>query len=119
VVVFLTFFIARKLFDAGVGWLSAILVLGCNALAIFHIGMSTILLCWPFFCDNVVHFENRRKLARGLEPRGKQCLIAATRGVRRSRIVCLGFSIALGVLTGVGALTRYAFGWAIIPVAVF
>ena len=31
----------------------------------------------------------------------------------------LGLAIAAGVVTGVGALTRYAFGWVIIPVAVF
>ena len=31
----------------------------------------------------------------------------------------LGLAVAAGVLTGVGALTRYAFGWAIIPVVVF
>ena len=31
----------------------------------------------------------------------------------------LGLALASGVLTGVGALTRYAFGWTIIPVALF
>jgi len=31
----------------------------------------------------------------------------------------LGLALAAGVLTGVGALTRYAFGWTIIPVALF
>jgi 4-amino-4-deoxy-L-arabinose transferase-like glycosyltransferase len=31
----------------------------------------------------------------------------------------LGLTVAAGVLTGVGALTRYAFGWTIIPVVAF
>jgi len=31
----------------------------------------------------------------------------------------LGLAVAVGMLTGVGALTRYAFGWTIIPVIVF
>ena len=31
----------------------------------------------------------------------------------------LGLAVAAGILTGIGALTRYAFGWAIVPVAVF
>lgn len=33
------------------------------------------------------------------------------------RMLC--WSIAAGILTGTGALTRYAFGWTIVPVAVF
>ena len=31
----------------------------------------------------------------------------------------LGLAVAAGILTGIGALTRYAFGWTIIPVALF
>jgi 4-amino-4-deoxy-L-arabinose transferase-like glycosyltransferase len=31
----------------------------------------------------------------------------------------LGLAVAVGVLTGIGALTRYAFGWTIIPVMLF
>ena len=27
----------------------------------------------------------------------------------------LGLAVAIGILTGIGALTRYAFGWTIIP----
>jgi 4-amino-4-deoxy-L-arabinose transferase-like glycosyltransferase len=37
----------------------------------------------------------------------------------RSRARLLGLAVAAGVLVGVGALTRYAFGWTIIPVVVF
>ncbi|HSY74036.1 MAG TPA: hypothetical protein VK810_01070, partial [Dongiaceae bacterium] len=31
----------------------------------------------------------------------------------------LAFAISVGILTGIGALTRYAFGWTIIPVTIF
>ena len=43
--VVLTFFLARKLFDAGVAWLSAILMIGCELLWRFSVsGLSTMLL---------------------------------------------------------------------------
>ena len=50
VVVVLTFFLARKLFDTNVAWLSAILVLGCELLWRFSVsGLSTMLLMIIFF----------------------------------------------------------------------
>jgi len=116
--VILTFFIARKLFDTGVGWLSAILVLGCNLLWRFSIsGMSTILLLVVFLAITwcILKIE---EMARGLEPPVGNALspqLKVSPGANR----LLGLSVVLGVLTGVGALTRYAFGWAIIPVVLF
>ena len=104
VVVVLTFFLARKLFDTSVAWLSAILVLGCNLLWRFSVsGLSTMLLIIIFFglfwC--ILRLE---EAARDPEaPAGR----------------LLGLAIAAGVVTGVGALTRYAFGWVILPVIVF
>jgi hypothetical protein len=103
-VVGLTFFLARKLFDWNVAWLSALLTIGCEWLWRYSVsGLSTMLLLVMFlgltWC--VLRFE---ELAR--EPQ------------RRAGWL-LGLAIAAGILTGVGALTRYAFGWAIIPVAVF
>ena len=45
VVVVLTFFLARRLFDTSVAWLSAILMLGCELLWRFSVsGLSTMLL---------------------------------------------------------------------------
>jgi Dolichyl-phosphate-mannose-protein mannosyltransferase len=104
VVVALTFFIARKLFDQNVAWLSALLVLGCNTLWKFSVsGLSTMLLLVIFlgltWC--VLKIE---EIAREPQPRSKQLL---------------GLALAAGVLVGVGALTRYEFGWAIIPVVAF
>lgn len=102
--VVLTFFIALKLFDSGVAWLSAILVLGCNLLWRFSIsGISTLLLLVIFLALTwcILKIE---ELARQTQPNANRLF---------------AFAIATGILTGVGALTRYAFGWAIIPVAVF
>jgi hypothetical protein len=104
VVVALTFFIARKLFDANVAWLSALLTIGCELLWRFSTsGLSTMLLVVIFlglaWC--VLRIE---ELAREPQPRTHRLL---------------GLALVAGGLTGVGALTRYAFGWAIIPVALF
>jgi hypothetical protein len=104
VVVVLTFFLARKLFDVNVAWLSALLTIGCELLWRFSIsGLSTMLLMVIFlgltWC--VLRIE---EVAREPQPRMNWLL---------------GLALASGVLTGVGALTRYAFGWTIIPVALF
>jgi 4-amino-4-deoxy-L-arabinose transferase-like glycosyltransferase len=104
VVVALTFFLAQKLFDANVAWLSAILVLGCELLWRFSAsGLSTMLLMVIFigltWC--ILQIE---EAARDPQPQPGRLF---------------GLAIAAGVAAGVGALTRYAFGWVIIPVALF
>ena len=103
-VVVLTFFIAHKLFDAAAAWLSASLVIGCELLWRFSAsGLSTMLVLVIFlgltWC--VLRIE---EMAREPQPQANRLL---------------GLAVAAGVLTGVGALTRYAFGWTIIPVVVF
>jgi 4-amino-4-deoxy-L-arabinose transferase-like glycosyltransferase len=100
----LTFFIARKLFDVNVAWLAALLTIGCELLWRFSVsGLSTLLLMVIFlgltWC--VLRIED---VAREPQPR---------------MTWLLGLALASGVLTGVGALTRYAFGWTIIPIALF
>jgi 4-amino-4-deoxy-L-arabinose transferase-like glycosyltransferase len=118
IVVFLTFLIARKLFDSRVAWLSAILVFSCDLLWRFSTsGIPTILLLLIFlaliWC--VLKIE---ELARSLQPRVSGAL-SPQLIASKAEIHLLGLSAALGALTGIGALTRYAFGWTIIPVAVF
>ena len=98
------YFIAKKLFDPAVAWLSAILVLGCEVLWRFSAsGLSTMLLLLIFlalvWC--VLKIE---EMAREPEP---------------DMNVLLGWSAAAGIVTGLGALTRYSFGWTIIPVMIF
>jgi hypothetical protein len=103
-VVVMTFFLSRKLFDAGVAWLSAVVLLGCELLWRFSVsGLSTMLLLLIFsglaWCLVLIEGEAR-------EPRwgaGRLILLAA----------------AAGLLVGLGMLTRYAFGWVIIPVLLF
>ena len=102
--VVLTFLLARKLFDAAAAWLSALLVLGCALLWRFSAsGLSTIFLMIIFlgltWC--ILKIE---ELAREPQPRTEWLLALAA---------------VAGLLAGAGALTRYAFGWVIIPVGLF
>jgi hypothetical protein len=100
----MTFFLARKLFDPGVAWLSAILMIGCELLWRFSVsGLSTMLL--------LVIFLGLTRCILKIEE------IASDPQPRANRLLILG--VVAGVLTGVGALTRYAFGWTIVPVVVF
>jgi hypothetical protein len=104
VVAVLTFFLARKLFDASVAWTAAALVVGCELLWRFSVsGLSTMLLIIIFlglaWC--LLRIE---EAAREPQPRANLLLVLA---------------IIAGVLAGAGALTRYAFGWVIIPVVLF
>jgi 4-amino-4-deoxy-L-arabinose transferase-like glycosyltransferase len=100
----LTFFFARKLFDPTLAWISALLVLGSELLWRFSVsGLSTMLLLVIFlglaWC--VLKIE---AAASEIQPRPRRLL---------------GLAVLAGLLVGVGALTRYAFGWTIIPVIVF
>ena len=100
----LTFFLARKLFDASVAWLSAILMIGCELLWRFSVsGLSTMLLL-VIFLGLTWCLLKIEELAREPQPRANWLF---------------GLAAAAGVLTGAGALTRYAFGWTIIPVVGF
>jgi len=100
----LTFFIARKLFDANVAWLSAVLMVGCELLWRFSVsGLSTMLLL-VIFLGLTWCLLKSEEISREPQPRANWLL---------------GLAVLAGLLTGVGALTRYAFGWTIIPVIVF
>jgi hypothetical protein len=98
------FFLARRLFDQAVAWLSAILLFGTELLWRFSVsGLSTMLLLLVFtgliWC--LVLFESEAR-----EPKkGPRALVA--------------LSVIVGAIVGIGALTRYAFGWLIIPVLLY
>jgi hypothetical protein len=104
VVAGLTFLVARKLFDANVARLSALLIIGCELLWRFSVsGLSTMLL--------MVIFLGLTWCLLRIEELARETLL------RPNRLLWL--ALAAGGLTGAGALTRYAFGWAIIPVVLF
>ena len=97
----LTFLIARKLFDAEVAWVSAILVFGCEMFWRFSLsGLSTLLV--------MVIFLGLTRVLMVLEEMARTPEASDAKAQR--------LAVLAGVLTGVGALTRYSFGWLIIPV---
>ena len=102
--VLLTFYLGRRMFDVLVGWLASLLVLGCEPLWEFSVsGLSTnfLLLIFLAIILCVVFIEEKSRLYR--QPSGTMFVAALT----------------LGLLAGFGTLTRYSFGWIIIPVTVF
>ena len=102
--VLVTFFLARRLFDNQVAWLTAILMFGCERLWRFSMsGLSTPLLLLIFLglIGCLVWLESEeREPAWG---RHAQLWLAGT----------------TGLLLGLGTLTRYAFGWLLIPVGIY
>jgi hypothetical protein len=104
VVVLLTFLLARQLFDWHVAWLAALLTLGSDLLWKFSVsGLSTMLLL-SVFLTLTLCLTKIEALAR-----------QATVDTRRLFL----FALAAGALTALGFLTRYSFGWLIVPVVIF
>ena len=100
----LVFLLARRLYDRTVAWLSALLLLGTELMWRFSVsGLSTMLLLVLFvglvWCvvllDEEIH-----------EPRWG---IGALFG-----LAALG-----GLVVGIGALTRYSFGWLLAPLLLY
>ncbi len=100
----LVFFLARRLFDPGVAWLSAGLLLGTELFWRFSVsGLSTLMLLLIFL---------------GLV----WCIVLLEHEVRTPKWGTFGvFALAglTGAMVGAGGLTRYAFGWLILPVMAF
>jgi 4-amino-4-deoxy-L-arabinose transferase-like glycosyltransferase len=104
VVLVLLFFLARRLFDRPVAWLATLLTLGSELLWRFNVsGLSTVLLLLIFmglaWCAVLLEAETR-------EPRWGQAGIFVLAGLA-------------GVLVALGGLTRYGFGWLILPLVLF
>lgn len=100
----LTGLLGRRLFDANVGWMVFVLMIGSEYLWHFSTtGLSTIVLMLIFlgliWC--LVWLENEER-----EP---------VWGHRAQTWLAL----ATGLLLGLGTLTRYSFGWLLIPVLVY
>jgi hypothetical protein len=104
VAVTVVFFLARRLFDAKVAWLGSGLMLGTELFWRFSVsGLSTMLLLLVFlglvWCVVLLEEEAR-------EP-------------KRGPWGILILAVISGAVVGLGGLTRYSFGWLIIPVLVF
>jgi hypothetical protein len=100
----LTFFIARNLFDSQVARLAALLMFGSSVLWKFSVsGLSTLLLLL-IFLGLTLFLLKIEVLARAEKPDARRLLI---------------FAIVAGVLLGLGMLTRYSFGWLIVPAMIF
>ena len=103
-VVGLTFLLARTFFDPLTAWLAAALTLGSDLLWKFSIsGQSTLLLL-------VVFLVLLWCLAK-IEQHGRAELSDVSR--------LFGFAMVAGMLAGLGMLTRYSFGWVIVPTVIF
>lgn len=100
----MTFFLAKRLFDMNVAALSFVLVLFCDQLWQFSVsGLSTMLLMvismGLIWCLVWIESEEREPIW----------------GHRAQTFL----AIAIGLLVGIGMMTRYSFGWLIIPVLAY
>ena len=104
VVVGLTFIIARKLIDAPAAWLAAVLTLGVDMLWRFSVSGQSTLLLLVIYLSLIWCLIKIEEAGRADKPNVKQLFRLA---------------VIVGGLMGVGMLTRYAFGWVIVPVVIF
>ncbi len=103
-VALMTYLIARRLFDRPVALLSAVLVFGTELLWKFSVsGLSTTLLLLIFMGLTYCLVLLEQQVREPSWPFYKVALLAA----------------AIGLLAGLGALTRYSFAWIILPLLVF
>lgn len=104
IAVLLTFFLARKLFDLGVALFAAAMLVGTELLWRFSIsGQSTMLLIVIFLCL-------------------VWCLVRIEEAGHESQHHHAWFvtlAAMAGLLVGLGALTRYSFGFLLLPVIAF
>ena len=99
----LIFLLGEKLFDGATAWVTAIVFVGTDILWRFSVsGLNTMLLIAIFL---VLVW----------------CLVWLEQWMRHGKPdrVLVSLAGTAGLLVGLGALTRYAFGWMIIPVLIY
>ena len=104
VVVALTFAIAKRLFDSLAAWLAAALMLGSDLLWRYSVSGQSTLLLLVIFLGLIWCLMKLEELARIELPDTRRLFLLAITG---------------GLLLGLGTLTRYSFGWLLVPVVVF
>jgi len=104
IVVLQTFFLARKLAGPPAAWLAAVLTLGSVSLWNFTVSGQSTLLLLVIFLGLIAVLASLEDRARATLPEVSKLFLLAT---------------AAGLLTGLGMLTRYSFGWLIVPVMIF
>jgi 4-amino-4-deoxy-L-arabinose transferase-like glycosyltransferase len=103
--VWLVFRLGRRLFDESVAWVSAAVFAGTDLFWRFSVsGLSTMLLIVIFLA--IIEVLSR------VEPQTRE-------GATRSEGWVTRMAVAAGVLAGLAGLTRYSFGWIIVPVVAF
>jgi hypothetical protein len=104
IIAVMLFFFARSLFDDAVAWTSAAIFLGTDLFWRFSIsGLSTMMLLLIFLA-----------LAWSLT-----LLEKGVREANRSPSALLVLAVIIGLLMGLGTLTRYSFGFLIVPMLLF
>lgn len=102
--VWLTFRLARRLFDGPVAWITAIVLLGSELLWRFTVSGLPTMLSLLIFVGVL------------------WCLVVLEEGGRaanRSGGWFIRWALLTGLLLGLGALTRYALAWLTLPVLLF
>ncbi|MFN7140580.1 MAG: ArnT family glycosyltransferase, partial [Limisphaerales bacterium] len=102
--VLLVYFIGKRLFDARVGWLAAILVALTDLFWQFSVSGLSTMLCLAMFLGIVRLLIRLHELGTADFPKNK-CLLVT--------------SLFIGLLLGLLCLTRYSFGWLLLPVLFF
>jgi len=112
IAILLLFFLARRLFDDSVAIVSAVIFAASDLLWRFTVsGLPTVWLLLIFL--GIVWCLVLIGEALPAEP-----VVTPTRKARTASWFAM-MAICLGVLLAVGGLTRYAFGWLILPVAAY
>lgn len=103
-VTLLAFFLARRLFDPWVAGMTVVIFAGTDLLWRFSIsGLPTLLLMLIFLSLVWCLVEMEQREREGTAGNGS----------------ILGLAAAVGALAGLGFLTRYAFGWILVPLVTY
>jgi hypothetical protein len=102
--VLMTFLVAKNIFDAPAAWLAAVLMLFSDTLWKFSVSGLPTLLLLVIFLGVIWTLAAFEALWRVENPEPRRQFVLA---------------ICAGLLTGLGMLTRYSFGWVIVPVFIF